>query len=189
MTLSGSDDGATDSLAISLSDLAWAFLLVGAQGFGGVAVSAHRVLVDDRKWLNEAEYAAMLGVGQALPGANTINLAVMLGDRVAGWRGAVTAVCSLMGAPVAILAVILSLYERFAIMDAAAGALGGVASAGAGLTLSVAIRLFLAAGRKRYVGGLALAAFAGVILGVPLLAVVFGVGTLGFAWAAVEPAA
>lgn len=189
MALSKPDGGGFDRSTISLKSLTWAFLLVGAQGFGGVAVSAHRVLVDERRWLDEAEYAAMLGVGQALPGANTINLAVMLGDRIAGWRGAVAAVGALMGAPVAILAVVLSLYERFAVIDAAAGALGGVASAGAGLTFSVAIRLFLASGRRRYAGVLAFGAFAGVILGVPLLAVVFGVGFLGFAWAAVEPAA
>lgn len=181
--------GLSDRLSISVPVLAWTFFMIGAQGFGGVAVSAHRLLVDKRRWLDETEYAALLGVGQTLPGANTVNLAVMLGDRVAGWRGAVTAVSALMGAPMAILALVLALYERFAVMEAAAGALGGVASAGAGLTASVAMRLFRGARGKVYAGALAFATFAGVLMGGALIVVVLAVGAVGFLWAAGDSAA
>jgi chromate transporter len=131
---------------LSYSNIALAFLKIGLLGFGGVAISAHRVIVEERRWLNDGEYAALLGLGQALPGANTVNLAVMLGDRAKGWRGALLAVTCLMSAPVAILAAALAAYDKIALLDAVQGALNGVASAAAGLIWAVALKMLRGVG-------------------------------------------
>ena len=57
---------------------------MGLLGFGGVLPWARRVLVEERAWLSEREFAELLGMCQILPGPNVVNLAVILGAR---WQG------------------------------------------------------------------------------------------------------
>ena len=121
-----------------------AFLKVGALGFGGVASLARHVLVVERKMISEKTYAETFGVASALPGANTINLAAMLGDRFRGSSGAAAAVLGLLGAPLAILVVAALLYARYHDYPDVAYALAGAAAAAAGLVAGTAFRLVAA---------------------------------------------
>lgn len=165
---------------IGYRDLLWAFLRVGLMGFGGVAVSAHRVLVEERRWLTDADYAALLAMGQALPGANTVNVAVMLGDRAKGWRGALLAVTGLMAAPLVVLGLALLLYERAVAVPEVRGALAGVAAAAAGLVAGTAIKMLRALGPTRH--ALLFAALATApLFGAPLLATLVLVGAASVA--------
>ena len=45
-----------------------AFLSVGLSGFGGVLPFARRMLVDQKAWLDEAEFVETLALCQSLPG-------------------------------------------------------------------------------------------------------------------------
>ncbi len=65
----------------SLPDLFSGFLKIGLMGFGGVGPVARHIIVAERKWLDDRGYAELMGICQALPGANTVNAAVMLGDQ------------------------------------------------------------------------------------------------------------
>ena len=40
---------------------------VGLMGFGGVTPWAHRMVVEERRWLDAREYSALLGICQILP--------------------------------------------------------------------------------------------------------------------------
>ena len=81
-------------------DLFLGFFKLGALAFGGTGPMMRSVIVEDRRWLDDAEFAALLGLCQALPGANTCNLAVMLGERHFGASGAFIALFGLVaGAP------------------------------------------------------------------------------------------
>ena len=71
---------------VSRATLFAAFLKIGLLGFGGVMPWARRVLVEERAWLSDREFAELLGMCQVLPGPNVVNLAVILGAR---WQGAV----------------------------------------------------------------------------------------------------
>ena len=77
---------------VSRLDLLAAFLKIGLMGFGGVAPYARRVIVEERQWFPDEDYTAILGFGQILPGANTINAAVIIEDRFEGAFGSVIAV-------------------------------------------------------------------------------------------------
>lgn len=48
-------------------------------GIGGVMPWAQRYIVERYRWLMPAEFAAMLGLCQIMPGPNVMNLAVCLG--------------------------------------------------------------------------------------------------------------
>lgn len=42
-------------------------------GFGGVGPIARHIIVTERNWLDDRGYAELMGICQALPGANTVN--------------------------------------------------------------------------------------------------------------------
>ena len=132
----GSDASAPSLLKaakrVGRRELFLGFLKIGVLGFGGVAPWARRVIVEERAWLSEEEYASLLGVGQILPGPNTLNLAVMVGDRFQGTLGALIAVAALMTMPLAVLMAVASLYERFAALPEVASTMSGTASAAGG---------------------------------------------------------
>jgi len=94
-------------------ELFTAFLKMGLLGFGGVMPWARRVLVEERRWLSEREFAELLGMCQILPGPNVVNLSVILGARWQGPLGALVALTGILFVPV--IAVLLStLFEGFA---------------------------------------------------------------------------
>jgi chromate transporter len=72
----------------SLTEVFTAFTLLALQGFGGVLAISQTVLVEQKRWLKIDEYVDALSVGQMLPGANVCNLALIVGKRFFGWRGA-----------------------------------------------------------------------------------------------------
>ena len=118
-----------------------AFQRLSLQGFGGVLPVAHRELVERQRWLSNDEFVALLSLGQVLPGPNIINMALIFGDRHFGGRGALAACAGLLAAPLAIVLVLVSLYQQFATEPLVAGALRGMGAVAAGLVLATAAKL------------------------------------------------
>ena len=85
------------------ADLFLTYGKIGLIGFGGINAWARRVLVEEKRWLTEQEYAETLGLGQVLPGPNALNAAIMVGDRFHGAVGSLLASCSMFGGPLIIL--------------------------------------------------------------------------------------
>jgi chromate transporter len=150
------------SEAASHGALFAAFLKIGVLGFGGVAGWVRRILVEERGWLEEREFAELLGVASVLPGANTVNLSIMVGDRFQGVTGALAALAGLMGVPLALLVAIALLYDRFAGLAPVRAALGGAAAAAAGLVVGQALKMLRNAGSDALMLGGAALTFAGV---------------------------
>lgn len=173
----------------SLHDLFAAFTLLGLQGFGGALAVAQRVLCERRRWVSHEQFVALLAVAQVLPGPSTCNLALMIGDRFFGWRGALSALAGLMTAPFVVLLVVLALYAQFATVPAVAGAVRGMGVAAAGLLLATGLKLLptLAGNTLRWpaclvIGGAVFAAIA--LFGLPLVGVLLVGGSLActLAW-------
>src|ERR1700730_12954526 len=76
---------------VSLGGLFYAFLKVSLLASGGGIVWAHRITVDQRQWLNDAEFTDIVSVCQFMPGPNVIGIAGCVGARVRGLLGAVVA--------------------------------------------------------------------------------------------------
>ncbi len=122
-------------------ELFTAFTVLALQGFGGVIVVAQRVLCEERRWLSRGEFVEMLSVGQLLPGPNICNVALMLGDRFFGWRGAAAALCGLVAVPFGIVLALAAGYAHWSSNAAVAGALRGMGAASAGLIAGTAVKL------------------------------------------------
>lgn len=125
----------------SLRELFAGFFSVGIIGFGGVLPWIRRMVVEQRGWLTAAEFTDMLALCQFLPGPNVCNLAVCLGARDRGVRGAVVAVVGLLAAPVVIVIGLGIVFDRFSGNPVVARALAGLASAAAALVLATALRI------------------------------------------------
>ena len=145
-------DGMQRPLRITPSELFRAFGEMSLYGFGGVMPWARRVLVEQRRWLDDREFAELLAIGQILPGPNICNIAVIVGYRQCGWRGSLAAATGLMAAPFVIVLVLGALYHRFGSLPAVQGALRGMMAVAAGLVLMTAIKL--AQSQPRTVRGL-----------------------------------
>jgi chromate transporter len=149
------------------------FLSLGLLGFGGIAPWARYVIVERRRWLSEAEYAAYVGMGQILPGSNTVNASVLIGQRFHGIAGAVIAVVALMTMPLVVLIGLAALYERLALVPEVRAGLTGASAAAAGMVIGTALKM---AWRLRPTPSAILfgaAAFLGAaVLQVPLLLIV-----------------
>lgn len=158
--------------SVALGELVSGFLRIGLLGFGGVAPWARHVIVEERAWLSEAEYAAVLGVAQALPGANTVNAAVMIGDRFRGPVGAAACVAAMMAMPLVILIAAAAVYGRFSSDRDAVAILAGGGAAAAGLVIGTALKMLRNLALTRTAVAFCAAAFVAIgVLRWPLLSV------------------
>ena len=172
----------------SKAELFKVFTRLALQGFGGVLPVAHRELVERERWLSPQQFVELLTLGQVLPGPNIINIAIVIGDRFFGWRGAVAACAGLLLLPLFIVLGLAIAYQQQAANPAVAGALRGMGAVAAGLVLATAVKLSRTA-RTSPLGlpvcaALGLATFVGVgLLRWPMVWVVLGLGGLGMALA------
>src|SRR5664279_2515329 len=88
--------GAPAAQSASIRDIFLEFLLIGATSFGGGVVAYLRSgLVTKRAWIDDREFVEYLAISQSLPGLNATNMAVLVGDRLRGFRGALTALIAI----------------------------------------------------------------------------------------------
>ena len=125
----------------SNKDLFVTFTRLALQGFGGVLPITQRVLCDEKRWLSKEQFVELLALGQVLPGPNVCNVALMVGDRFFGWRGAFSALAGMMTVPLIIVLIITALYAEFASNVMVAGALKGMGAVSAGLIIGTALKL------------------------------------------------
>lgn len=73
------------------------FLLIGAVSFGGGIVAYEKILLTEKKkWLSQDEFMAALAISQTMPGLNSVNLAILAGDKLRGTLGALVAMLGLI---------------------------------------------------------------------------------------------
>jgi chromate transporter len=170
----------------SLSDLFWTFNHMSMQGFGGVLAVAQRELVERKQWMTREQFVETLSVSQVLPGPNVVNMALMIGDRHFGLRGAFAALAGMLLLPLVIVLALTALYAQFASHPMVSGALRGMGAVAAGLVLSTALKLASTL-KKNPLGVWRSLAFAAItfvaiaILRWPLLWVLLGLGPLAVA--------
>jgi len=172
----------------SLSELYWAFTFLALQGFGGVVAVVQRELVDRKKWLSTSQFVEDWAVAQVLPGANIVNLSLMIGDRYFGMRGGMVALAGLVSIPLVIVLILAALFAGVSDSAAVQGALRGMGAVAAGMIGATGIKM-LSALKENPLGttvALVLAALtfvATALLRLPLSWVLLMLGGSGIFWA------
>lgn len=148
------------------------FARIALSAFGGAMFWLRRVLVQEKRWLGDAEFLELLGMARVLPGPVAFNTSLMIGHRLAGYRGALAAGAGLMGPPLVIVIVLGIGYQRYGTLPLVEAALRGMSFVAAGLVLANALGLVGALPRRPRPWLFVAAVFAGVgLLQFPLVAV------------------
>ena len=120
------------------------WLAIGVQSFGGgVATLAliRRSLVEQQRWLSEAEFTRYWALVQIVPGINLLGLTILLGRRVAGAKGVALALLGLLLPSVTLTLLLTAVYERIQHLELVQAALRGVIPATVGLGLLTALQM------------------------------------------------
>src|SRR5271167_4686073 len=96
---------------VTLLDIFIEFLIIGATSFGGVVPYLRNNLVTKKHWVDDKEFVQLLSISQTLPGLNATNVAILLGDRLKGWLGALVAIVGVC-LPGATLMFIVGIHYR-----------------------------------------------------------------------------
>jgi chromate transporter len=117
-----------------------AFLHLGCTSFGGGTGGwVYREMVQRRRWIDERAFLGEMALGQSLPGANGIKIAVLVGRRLKGGAGAFVAPFALLLGPFVIILVVGAVYARVGDYRSVHAVLDGVAAAVVGLSFATGI--------------------------------------------------
>jgi chromate transporter len=125
----------------SLGELFLTFTSLALQCFGSTLAASQRMLCEHKRWLSPEQYVEVLAMAQVLPGPNACNLALIVGERFYGWRGAFIALAGMMVLPLAVVLGLTVFYAQFAQQPAVAGALRGMGAVAAGLIIGTGLSL------------------------------------------------
>jgi len=158
------------------------FNRLALRGFGGVLPWAQRTLVEEERWFTSEQFVEMLTLAQVLPGPNIANVALMVGDRFFGLRGALAALGGLLAVPFAIVMTLALLYGSFGSHPLVVAALRGMSAVSVGLVIGMAGKL-LPTQRRNLPGWLFVAAAFAMVgpLHWPLHWVMLGLGACSIA--------
>lgn len=160
---------------------------IGLLSFGGPAgqiALMHRILVDEKRWLDEARFLHALNYCMLLPGPEAQQLATYVGWLLHGVRGGLVAGL-LFILPGALLILVLSwVYVLFGEVTLVEGLFVGLKAA----VLAIVVQALIRIGRRALSGLLkpllAVAGFLALfVFGLPFPLVVLGAGVIGFAGA------
>lgn len=145
----------------SLLEIAVTFNHIALASFGGgLSAWSREVVVVEKKWMNDEEFLSALTMCRILPGANQVNLAVFVGNKMAGVPGALSAIAGLTFLPVVLILTLGYFYFAYHEVPALQNILRGAAAAAVALTLSMAIKT----GKKCLGGTVAIGLFAAIFL-------------------------
>jgi chromate transporter len=159
---------------VSLFALYRVFFVLGLLSFGGgVSAWMHREVVQLRGWMTDQEFISGFALAQILPGVNSANLAVYLGQHLRGPLGAATALVGMLTGPFAVVILAALAYHRLVGLPGFAAATAGVAAVAVGMLLRLGFTLAWRVPRRIAAYAVMLATFVAVgVLKWPLVAVV-----------------
>lgn len=161
-----------------------AFGRIGLLSFGGPAAQIalmHRELVEERKWISEAEYLSALSFCMLLPGPEAMQLATWIGWRLRGVPGGLLAGLLFVLPGAAIVLGLSAVYAAFGRVPLIAALFTGVQAAVVAVVIEALLRVSkraLKSQAHRVTAGLAFAAL--FLFGLPFPAVIISAGFYGY---------
>jgi chromate transporter len=168
------------------------WLKIGCINFGGPAgqiAMMHRVMVEEKNWIDEPRFLHALNFSMLSPGPEAQKLATYIGWLLHGVRGGLTAgiLFVLPGALVMLgLSLLYALGRGIAVID---GALFGIKAAVLVIVVEALVRIGKRALKTSVLLGVAGAAFVGIFfLALPFPVIIIGAAAVGYVVAQRSPA-
>lgn len=165
---------------VSLGAIFKVFFTAGAVSFGGGVIAYLReYVVTSHRWLDDENFLDALELSETLPGLNSVNMSVIIGDRLRGIAGAAAAVIGLVIPGTVVVMTLAVLWDQDRHDHDIRALLIGIAAVAVGLLLTVTIQL----GHKQFARVpdllFMLATFAAVsVFRFSLMTVLFTIGPL-----------
>lgn len=101
---------------VKYCELFWTFFKIGTFTIGGgyaMIPQMEHELVDRHAWLSREEFLNLLAISQSMPGVFAVNMAVAVGSRLRGFRGAFLSVAGNILVPVALILLLAICFRQF----------------------------------------------------------------------------
>ncbi len=176
----------------TLRKLFFSMLYISAFTFGGgfvIITFMKRKFVDELGWIDEQEMLDLTALAQSSPGAIAVNAAILVGWRVGGFLGMVTAVLGTVLPPITILSIISLFYAAFAANPHVALVLKGMQAGVAAVILDVVWGLGTNVVKTKsaiHMVVMAVAFVATLVYGVNVIYIILAAGLLGVVLAMVQ---
>jgi chromate transporter len=108
---------------------------------GGMSAWLYREIVEARRWVSREVFLAGYALGQVLPGVNSTNVTVYIGQRLRGAPGAVVALAGLLSGPFVIVLAAAASYRYLLQIPGFDAAMAGVAAVAVGMLLRLGVVL------------------------------------------------
>jgi chromate transporter len=169
---------------VALREAVRTWARVGALGFGGPAgqiAVLHRIVVDEKRWVDEPRFLHALNFCMLLPGPEAQQLATYVGWMMHGVRGGLAAGILFVLPGFGVMLVLSALYAAFQGTALVAALFFGLKPA----VIAVVVQALIRIGRRALAGRgsmmIAAAAFVAVsLLAIPFPLVVLGAGAAGW---------
>jgi chromate transporter len=141
MNISTAEHENSDRLR-TLWKLFYSTLYISAFTFGGgfvIVTFMKKKFVDEFHWIDEEEMLDITAMAQSCPGAIAVNAAILVGWKVCGLAGMITAVAGTIIPPICIITIISIFYDAFASNTYIALILKGMQAAVAAVVINVVV--------------------------------------------------
>jgi chromate transporter len=168
-----------------LRELFRLFLRLGLTAFGGPAAHIammQREVVEKRGWMDHQHFLDLIGATNLIPGPNSTEMAIHLGNERAGWKGMLVAGCCFILPAVLITGVIAWLYRLYGQLPQVRPFIYGIKPAIIAIILAAVFPLAKRAFRSAELWLIGVMALAASLLGMNEIVVMFGAGFLALIW-------
>jgi chromate transporter len=170
-------DESSEIRSASLGEIALVFLKLGTVAFGGPA--AHLAIMEEefvrrRRWITHAEFLDRLATANLIPGPNSTEVAILVGQLKRGWRGLIVAGCCFIIPAGLIVSAMAWAYVRFGSLPKVEGVFYAIKPAVVAIVIQALGKLGRSAARTIQLAAIAtLAAGLGFLAVSPVLILVF----------------
>jgi chromate transporter len=135
------NDAGAPTERVSLLQMGLTFNHIALASFGGgLSAWSREVLVVEKKWMGEEEFLSAMTMCRIMPGANQVNMAVLVGTKLRGIAGAAAALVGLCLLPLIFVLIMAFVYFHFKEVPAVKGVLHGASAAAVAMTLAMVIK-------------------------------------------------
>jgi chromate transporter len=178
---------------VSFAEATSVFAKIGLLSFGGPAgqiALMHRILVEEKRWLDESRFLHALNYCMLLPGPEAMQLATYAGWLLHGVRGGLIAGLLFVLPGAVVITALSAVYLAFGGVPLVQGLLFGLKAAVLAVVLEALIKVSRRALTGRVAAMLAVVAFVAIaFLKVPFPAIIFAAALFGALWHYFRPAA
>jgi len=174
---------------VNLREVALFFLRLGFTAFGGPAV--HIAMMRDeavvkRKWMSDQHFLDLLGATNLIPGPNSTEMAIHVGQERAGWRGLVIGgLCFILPAVLITLGV-ACLYKSYGHLPSVQPFIYGVKPAIIAVIIAAIYPLAVKSLQSTELGIIGVISLALCFVGISQIIVLFGAGVVAMGLAAIR---